>query len=97
MFYIVEKISLTSPGVFLRENIGYIKADIDNINLIFESQIRAMTWVQINIEALQLGEKDITNYLVEFGSVYGTPISTTTIEGIDLPEITDVIALLGGE
>jgi hypothetical protein len=97
MFYIVEKISLVSPGVFLRENIGYIKHDTDNIRMIFESQIAAMHWISANINALESGEKNITDYLAEFGTIYGTPTMTTTIEGMGLPEVTDVIALLGGE
>ena len=95
MFYIVEKIELISPDDFIRENIGYVAKDADNVRMIFESQISAMTWIGMNRDRLQSGELSVIDYLKEFGTVYGTPVLTMCIDGLGLSEITDIPKLLG--
>ena len=85
-YFIVEKIEIVD-GEAVRNNIGYV-TDKSLLDTIISGQLVAQQWIYANIDDLNSGVMDFTDYLVTIGGMmYSFPSSTTCVDGMGLFEI----------
>lgn len=92
-YYIITKIEMEGADM-VQYPFGYTTSEEDSIAVVKHYDECIGDWILTNIDDLESGVIDISEFFKTKPLCYNSSWTTTSIEGMDLTEITDITILI---
>ena len=92
-YYIITKIEMKGADM-VQYPFGYTTSEEDSIAVVKHYDEWIGGWISTNLDDLESGVVDISEFFKTKPLCYNSSWTTTSIEGMDLTEITDITILI---